>query len=76
MTDLPETSDQWAAATRVILGLLQLQTEQPGAVSLEDLPGMIRLAADERDRHGDFGAARLLEAWSVKLMRPASEWDE
>lgn len=74
--DYPEHTDQWSAATRVILGLLQLQTEQPGAIDIEELPALIQMAAEEREKHGDFGAARLLEAWSMKLMRPASEWDD
>lgn len=73
--DYPEHPDQWSAATRVILGLLHLQTTQPGTVDIEELPALIKMAADEREKHGDFGAARLLEAWSAKLGRPASEWD-
>lgn len=71
-----EHPDQWSAATRVILGLLHLQTTQPGAVDIEELPALIQMAADEREKHGDFGAARLLEAWSVKLTRPTTEWDD
>lgn len=72
MTD-PDT-DQWQAATRVILGLLKLQTEQPGAIGGDDLPNMVRMAADERDRQGDYGAARLLDDWAVILERPLGEW--
>lgn len=74
--NLPEAPDQWAAATRVILGLLQLQTEQPGAIDPADLPHMIMMAADDREKHGEFGAARLLEAWAEKLERPATQWDD
>lgn len=72
MTDAD--TDQWQAAARVILGLLKLQTEQPGAVGPEDLHNMVRMAAGERDRQGDYGAARLLDEWAVILERPFSEW--
>ena len=75
MEDL-EPPDQWSAATRIILGLLQMQTDQPGAVSPDELPDMIMMAANERRMHGDFGAARLLEVWAEKLTRPATEWDD
>ncbi|WP_312526758.1 hypothetical protein [Paracoccus sp. (in: a-proteobacteria)] len=74
--NLPEAPDQWSAATRVILGLLHLQTTQPGSIDIEELPALIQMAADEREKHGDFGAARLLEAWAEKLERPAAEWDD
>lgn len=73
---LPEVPDQWAAATRMILGLLRLQTEMPGAVDLTDLPRMLQMAADERERQGDFGAARLLEEWAYKVTQPAAEWED
>lgn len=76
MTDMPEDPDQYEAATRVILGLLQLQTKNPGAISATDLPGMIRMAADNRVEHGDFGAARLLDEWAEKVMKPAAEWED
>ncbi|WP_236635809.1 hypothetical protein [Paracoccus aminophilus] len=75
MAPLSETVDQWAAATRVILGLLQLQTEKPGTFTLSDLPGLLQKAANERDRHGDFGAARMLETWAYKLTKPVEEWE-
>lgn len=73
---MSEADHQYEAAIRVILGLLQLQTEQPGAVPKRDLPHMILMAADARQMNGDFGAARLLEAWADKLKRPAAEWGD
>lgn len=73
---MTEAAHQYEAAIRVILGLLQLQTEQPGAVPADDLPHMILMAADARQANGDFGAARLLEAWAEKLTRPAAEWED
>ncbi|WP_041527102.1 hypothetical protein [Paracoccus aminophilus] len=76
MAPLPETADQWAAATRVVLGLLRLQTEQPGAIDLGDMPRFLQMAADERNRHGDFGAARMLESWARKLTKPVDEWED
>lgn len=73
---MTESSDQWEAAAHVILGLLQLQTERPGAINQADLPNMILMAADARQMNGDFGAARLLETWADKLKRPAAEWED
>ena len=73
---MAEAGHQYEAAIRVILGLLQLQTEQPGAIPIADLPNMILMAADARQANGDYGAARLLEAWAKKLTRPAAEWQD
>ena len=47
--------------------LLLLAVEHPGAIaSLEELRLLILAAADELERHGDYGAARILE----KLIGP------
>lgn len=62
-----EDAEQIAAAVRVVLGLLRLQTLEPGAIPLADLPDLLIVAADERDRQGDFGAGRMLESWAGML---------
>ncbi|MDP0925697.1 hypothetical protein Q0601_00785 [Paracoccus onubensis] len=64
---MTETSDQYEAAIRVILDMLKLQTETPAAISKDDLPEMVRVAADERERQGDYGAARMLDEYADKL---------
>lgn len=69
------TSDQWEAATEQLLKLLILQTEHPGAVGLDDLPDWLRLAADQRDKHGDFVAGRLLEAWAERVKEADAQRD-
>lgn len=68
--------EQWEAATRVLLGIVRLQAETPGAISLSDLPDVVQLAARERDRQGDYGAARMLREWSEQLELPVAEWDD
>lgn len=71
----PSPIEQWQATVRTIMGLLVLQTEKPGTTSLEELPDWLRLAADERDRQGDYGAARLLDQWAMLVTQPVNEWD-
>ncbi|AZV00323.1 hypothetical protein [Paracoccus sulfuroxidans] len=73
---MSEADHQYEAAARVILGLLQLQTEQPGAIPMADLPKMILMAADARQMNGDFGAARLLSDWAHQLTKPLGEWGD
>lgn len=65
-----EEEDQVAKAARVVLGLLRQQVENPGAIELTDLPFLMLEAAEERYRHGDFGAARMLCDWADMLL----EW--
>ena len=62
-----EDAEQIAAAARVMLGLLRLQALRPGTIPLADLPGLLMVAANERDRQGDFGAGRMLESWADML---------
>lgn len=73
---MTETSDQYEAAIRVILGMLKLQTDTPAAISKDDLPEMVRVAADERERQGDYGAARMLDECADKLELPLSNWED
>ncbi|MDT1061171.1 hypothetical protein RM190_04820 [Paracoccus sp. CPCC 101403] len=62
-----EDAEQIAIAARIVLGLLRLQTQTQGTVPMEDLPGFLLMAADERDRQGDFGAGRMLNDWADML---------
>jgi hypothetical protein len=71
----PPTNDQWKAATKILLALLRVQTEAPGAISPDDLPKVLHDAADERNQQGDQGAARLLNRWAVLVTQPKEEWD-
>lgn len=67
IVDLGEESGQVEIAVNVLLGLLRMQAERPGCVPLDYLPNYVRLAGNERERQGDFGAARLLGEWADAL---------
>lgn len=68
MIDLEgEEVGQVAIAVGAILGLLKLQTENKGAIPMAELPRYIIGLADEREKHGDFGAARMLHDWADVL---------
>lgn len=62
-----EDAEQVAIAARVVLGLLRVQTEHPGAVGMQDLPFSLLEAAEERHRQGDYGAERMLCDWADML---------
>lgn len=74
-TASPISQDQWQVAIRTLTNLLALQMTKPGAIRIEVLPGQLRRAADERDRQGNYGAARLLERWAHLVTQPVEEWD-
>lgn len=68
MIDLDgEEAGQVAIAVGVILALLKLQTENKGAIAVQDLPLHIIEQAQERERQGDRGAARMLCDWADLL---------
>jgi len=67
MDDRGEDAEQIEIAARVVLGLLRLQTTNPGSVPLAELPHWLMMAADERHRQGDFGAERMLCEWADML---------
>lgn len=71
----PISQDQWQVAILTLTNLLALQMTKPGAICIEVLPGHLRRAADERDRQGNYGAARLLERWAHLVTQPVEEWD-
>lgn len=64
---MAETSDQYDAAVQHLLGLMVMLAEKPGAIDLAELPDWLLMAGNERERQGDFGAARLLDRWSDQL---------
>ncbi|MGA0617553.1 hypothetical protein [Paracoccus sp. KR1-242] len=64
MSDDGEDPEQIEIAARVVLGLLRLQTVQKGVIPLTELSHYLRMAAAEREKHGDFGAARMLIDWA------------
>lgn len=68
MIDLEgEEAGQVAIAVGVVLGMLKLQTENKGAIPMSELPEYIIEQAAERDKQGDYGAARMLADWADLL---------
>lgn len=59
--------EQRVVAENILLGMYLLAVESPGAVERSDAGGYLRIAANERERQGDHGAARLLDEWADKL---------
>ncbi|WP_323008966.1 hypothetical protein [Paracoccus sp. (in: a-proteobacteria)] len=64
---MTEDTDQYEAAVDHLLGLMVMLHEKPAAFDREELPNWLLLLANERERQGDFGAARLLDAWAERL---------
>ncbi|GHG11199.1 hypothetical protein GCM10017322_03340 [Paracoccus aerius] len=71
----PISQDQWQVAIRTLKDLLALQMMKPGAIRKEVLPDHLRMAANGRERQGDYGAARLLERWAHLVTRRVEEQD-
>lgn len=71
---MSEDAHQYEAAAEHLLRLLYGAVSHPGTFTLEDLPDWLRMAADERDRQGDFGAARLLDEWANRVATPIEQW--
>lgn len=66
---MPDTSREPEQLDVVIDHLFQMlcfAVENPGAIKQQELGGWLRMAADERDRQGDHGAARTLAALAVQ----------
>ncbi|GEK71114.1 MULTISPECIES: hypothetical protein [Paracoccus] len=70
-----ESPDQYEAAIEHLLQMLFLATERPGLLMTTDLREHLALAAQKRDRHGDFGAARLLIEWADRIDAAAERTD-
>ena len=66
MTSTIRDPDQLEAALSQVFHLLCLSAENPGSITLENLGGLLRDASVERFRHGDYGAAEMLDALAVQ----------
>lgn len=62
MTSTLRDPDQLEAALNEIVRLLFFVVDNPGLVPPEHLGSLLRMAATERDRQGDYGAAEMLDA--------------
>lgn len=58
--------EQIETALDQVFRLLCLSVEAPGSIPQDELGSWLRMAADERDRQGDFGAARMLDALAAQ----------
>lgn len=54
--------DQLEAALDHVFRLLILAVESPGSITIDEVGGWLRMAAAERERQGDYGAAEMLDA--------------
>lgn len=66
MNDTMRDPDQLEAALDQVFRLLRMSVETPGSIPQAELGDWLRMAADERDRQGDFGAARMLDALAAQ----------
>lgn len=66
-----EEAEQHQIATGILLGLTRLLIEKPGIFEAEMAGTFLLSAAAERQRQGDYGAARLLEEWADDVTRGA-----
>lgn len=57
--------EQHAAAERVLLNILRIALTCPGAMDTRSAVLMLSMAADERQRQGDYTAADLLSRWKT-----------
>lgn len=69
--DLGEEAEQVEIAVKVLLSLLRMQAERPGSIPWDYLPNFMLQSAEERERQGDYGAARLMREWADLL----KEWN-
>lgn len=79
MTDPAETQadlEQMEIASAILLGLLRLTLKHPQAMDRETVAKMVVMAADERDRQGDYGAAKLLDDWAQQVGEPMGNGDD
>lgn len=65
--------EQMEIASTILLGLLRLTLKHPRAMDRETVAKMLVMAADERDRQGDYGAARLLDEWAQMVSGPMGD---
>ena len=65
--------EQMEIASTILLGLLRLTLKHPQAMDRETVAKMLVMAADERDRQGDYGAAKLLDDWAQQVGEPMGD---
>lgn len=66
MTETTRDPEQLGAALDHLFRLLCFTVEHPGAIEPDELGNWLRVAAGERDRQGDYGAARMLDALAAQ----------
>lgn len=69
LTDL----EQLDIASRIVVGLLRMTLKYPETMDRETVAQMLMMAADERDRQGDYGAAKLLDDWAQQVGEPMGD---
>lgn len=67
IADLNAELEQHRIAESILLGMYRLTVDKPGVIEEADAGNYLRIAANERERQGDFGAARLLDEWADGL---------
>lgn len=63
----PEDIEQHEIAEAILFGLLESVIDYPGSFDREGAAVALRMAAEERERQGDYRASVLLEEWAVAL---------
>ncbi|SFY20689.1 hypothetical protein SAMN04244548_03080 [Paracoccus pantotrophus] len=63
----PEDIEQHEIAEAILLGLLESVIDYPGSFDREGAAVALRMAAEERERQGDYRASVLLEEWAARL---------
>lgn len=58
--------DQLEAALDHLFRLLRFSVENPGVIAVHELGDWLRMAADEREKQGDFGAAAMLDSLAAQ----------
>lgn len=62
-----EEPEQIDIAVLELLSVLRLQATMPGIIEPDQLPVHLIYRAERREKHGDFGACRLLCGWADAL---------
>ena len=65
--------EQMEIASTVLLSLLRLTLKDTQAMDQETAARLLMMAADERDRQGDYGAAKLLDDWAQQVGEPMGD---
>ena len=65
--------EQMDIASTTLLGVIRLALKNPQAMDRETVARMLMVAADERDRQGDYGAAKILDEWAQQVGEPMGD---